>query len=230
MLKLTPDPWTGPVFTQLFSSSISKTCKDFHLFCFPSTTHLFQAHCFSSCAKKGQNPMEICIILNRMWSTSWSKLKVGYQGLFSWKHTFQRALEELSTEKMGWGGLFIRWRTFGKKICIPLNPFLKDTCTFREHECRKDISVTLVNPVFPHSFHQEAHVSYLTSINIHRKVGDITSLGNKFGKCWFKWPTQPHPLVKARGGGGCAEAPDLVHGYSWALSTPGPPPLPLLVS
>ena len=91
----------------------------------------------------------------------------------------------------------------------------------REHECRKHISVTLVTPVFPHSFHQEAHASHLTSTNIHSKVGDVTSLGNN---CWFKWPVWLHPLVKVRGGGGRAEAPVPVHGHGQALSTPGPPP------
>ena len=34
------------------------------------------------------------------------------------------------------GVLFIWWRTFGKKICIPLNPSLKDTHTFARQRTR----------------------------------------------------------------------------------------------
>lgn len=53
----------------------------------------------------------------------------------------------------------------------------------RAQECHKDTSVTLVNPVLPHLFNQEAHLSHLTSINIHRKVVDITGLGNNRREC-----------------------------------------------
>ena len=68
----------------------------------------------------------------------------------------------------------------------PTKPFLRihdAHLLIREQECHKDISVTLVNPVLPHLFNQEAHFSHLTSINIHREVVDITGLGNNCREC-----------------------------------------------
>lgn len=77
--------------------------------------------------------------------------------------------------------------------------------------------------MFPHSFHQEAHVSHLTSTNIHRKVGVSPVLETTAGNAGLSGPHGCTPC-KARGGGGRVEASDPVHGHRRALSTPGPPP------
>ena len=115
VLKLTPDPWTGCFY------SVTQQQYFQNLQGFPSVllsiNHTFiSSSLFLTLCKKGAKPdislyntqQNMINILIKTWS--------GLPGTFSWKHTFQRALEELSTEKNGVERVvFIWWRTFGKK-------------------------------------------------------------------------------------------------------------------
>lgn len=138
VLKLTPDPWTGWFYSVIQQQYFQ------NLHGFPSVL-LSINHTFISSSlvlilcKKGAKPdvnlyntqQNMTNILIKTWS--------GLPGTFLLKAPFPKSLRKAQHRKKKngvEGVLFIWWRTFGKKICIPLNPSLKDTHTFARQRTR----------------------------------------------------------------------------------------------